>query len=132
VGAGARICADDDGISACVEAGVGAGVTAEFSSGLDKSTTELFVEGKVKYGVGSVTAGLTVAPCTFSIKGKANLGRLSAEAQLIKDGEIDPKLTRVSAKPDLPVSVDDLGKWKDLGLSLEGKAGARVCQQARW
>jgi RHS repeat-associated protein len=124
-----------EGISACVEAGVGKGssVAIDPFGGLDDTGSSFELKGGVKAGRAKLELGVDVpyVPCDGTI----------SDAFLTPKGKLEGCLGPICGKADDgsfkgKISLDEQGKFKNpleaATRGWSGKAVTRICQQAKW
>ncbi|MCW5890928.1 MAG: hypothetical protein KIT14_10280 [bacterium] len=135
IGVDAKLALTPDGLSACFGLGFGGGggsVALDPFGDLDDNKVAL--DAKVKGQLGGVKAELggEVSECRKTkFKGEGCVGPLCSKLDKTLDKQFNGQL---KAKPEeFREGLDGLlGKFKDTGMGLKLKVGAKICQQVRW
>jgi RHS repeat-associated protein len=137
VGAGTKITVTNEGMSACVEVGAGAGASAglDFAEKPDADTFTFFGEGGVKLGPASLGGGLDATfdtndfgkgHCVPNVKPKLNTCIGPVCLGLPSSGGV-----QVNA-PNYPDGGSLAKQMLTPGVGLQLKAGGRYCQMVTW
>ncbi|NQX59987.1 S-layer homology domain-containing protein [Paenibacillus qinlingensis] len=140
IGGGGKVCATDEGFSACVEFGFGAGGGLDVNPFEDLSKDAIGVEvtGKLSYGPASLTLGMKVEDSWDG--GCPSLGGVAeAEFGPAKIDIMDLSNSGVKGEDSqMHEDVRDLMKNKDytpggsITVKAEAAIKAKLCKQLRW
>ncbi|KZE76199.1 hypothetical protein AV654_23870 [Paenibacillus elgii] len=127
IGGGGKVCIDENGASACLEAGVGLGGGVEVNPNEGISKSEVSVEAAVKVGAG---------PASISLGAKAGreLGSDCYEAKPIVKADLGPyKFDLTDPSKDGNKPSKKIGDYfKDAKMKAEISAKAKACGSMRW
>jgi uncharacterized protein RhaS with RHS repeats len=132
LGVGAKISITSEGFSSCVEAGAGAGGSAEIDpfGGLDADSESLELSASVSLGpLVSGELGVTVERCP-SGSGRSAQGKVNKKVcagPFCTDGE---SVSAGGEHSAFNTNVSDLFKRGKAGISA--KATVKICRQLKW
>ena len=135
VGVGTELCFTDKGMSACVEAGVGAGESLEVNPFGGLATQGLSVVGEIQASaeVGTAAATWTLTPCIGS-DGHVGLSNNQLDMKVLALGQGIKGTASQSGNDDPQAGLDfSLNKFDfdSLGKTgIEGKLAGKFCEVA--